>query len=339
LSTRAYKKASDSAQDWTQAEDNALRSWVLDIVPALLPGVKHVEQGADRKYLGQGGLVVHRGRGCWYLHAEGKGGYSPIPLIQHLKNCSRQEAIVWGKAWLANHPGTGSCQAAGDVDGDIDGTVNAVAAIRGKELLERAQPSLGTIVERYLTDQRKRPPPYPDAVQYAADARLGEDALLVPLTAFGTTVGAHLVYLETEGRKSLIDPRKRTYMIEEDKKRRAPGVFEYVPHDLDPALPILVCEGIEDWLSLIQAFPKHRIIGLPGIQVLAHIVVSKDAKYRVFRDGDAPGSPADKGLIRGVDHLLLEGASEVLVTQTPAGEDSNSILQRDVEAVRALLPR
>src|SRR5206468_1044468 len=57
----------------------------------------------------------------------------------------------------------------------------------------------------------------------------------------------------------------------------------------------------------------------------------------VFRDGDPEGSPADKGLIAGLDHLLIEGAS-VTVTETPTGEDANSILQQHgIEALAELL--
>jgi hypothetical protein len=331
LSKPRYNGRVDSAQDWTLEQDRQLTSWAPEIVALLRPDWQAVNDGADIKYIGSGGLKIHRGRGCWYwFGGKNKGGISLLPALQEpeLKGFSRAEAITWARAFLSSHPGTGPCTVV-DADGDIDGAENAAAAATGKDILERATAATETAnVTAYLRS-RGLLPPYPGSVLFCENVRIGEDGLVVPLRAHDTTVGVHLVYLDTEGRKSLIEPRKRTYMIEQDKQRRAAGRFEHVPDDLDPALPILVCEGPENWLSLIQAFPRHRIVGMPGIHVLAHIVVSKDAKYLVFRDGDAPGSPADKGLIRGVDHLLLEGASEIRVTPTPAGEDANSILQRD----------
>ena len=67
---------------------------------------------------------------------------------------------------------------------------------------------------------------------------------------------------------------------------------------------------------------------LPGIGTLKHLSVKKGERIVVCRDGDEPGSSADEGLVKGVDHLLLEGA-DVRVTNTPAGEDANSILQAE----------
>jgi hypothetical protein len=39
-------------------------------------------------------------------------------------------------------------------------------------------------------------------------------------------------------------------------------------------------------------------------------------RVTVVRDGDAPGSPADKALRAGLDRLILDGA-DVYVTATP----------------------
>ena len=87
----------------------------------------------------------------------------------------------------------------------------------------------------------------------------------------------------------------------------------------------LVVEGLEDLLSLAELGRAARLVGLPGIGTLRHLPVKEGERITVFRDGDEPGSGADKGLVAGVDHLLLEGAV-VRVTSTPNGQDANDVL-------------
>jgi hypothetical protein len=60
-------------------------------------------------------------------------------------------------------------------------------------------------------------------------------------------------------------------------------------------------------------------------------------KVIVVRDGDAAGSEANKGLIKGLDHLLLElGDDAVRVTETPLDADANSILTSSSDGVAQL---
>src|SRR6185437_5932730 len=54
-----------------------------------------------------------------------------------------------------------------------------------------------------------------------------------------------------------------------------------------------------------------------------------------FRDGDAADAAASRALLTGIDHLLIGGA-KVKVTNTPTGEDANSLLQAGgINAIRA----
>lgn len=103
----------------------------------------------------------------------------------------------------------------------------------------------------------------------------------------------------------------------------------------EPGAPILVAEGLEDALSLAADW-VGTLLGLPGISVLKHLELAA-GDVIVFRDGDASGSEADKGLIAGIDALLLAGHS-VRVTETPPGEDANALLQSGgPDALRALI--
>ena len=140
---------------------------------------------------------------------------------------------------------------------------------------------------------------------------------------------AQLGYLDPDGRKSTITPNRRRFALE-----KAPdAVFEFPkPNDATDLLAdTLVVEGLENALSLAELGRSVRIVGLPGIGTLQNLPVRKGEKILIVRDGDKPGSGADKGLIAGVDHLLLEGAI-VHITHTPPGDDANSILESDGQA-------
>ena len=130
-----------------------------------------------------------------------------------------------------------------------------------------------------------------------------------------------------------------------DMEQRHAGLFRPTPAPLpagsDKAADLvdvtLLVEGLENTLSVAMAFPYATALGLPGIGRARHVPPIKGDVIFV-RDGDEPGCPADKSLIRGIDHLLLTGTKTVRVTATPLDEDANSILQSGgVEALRALI--
>lgn len=332
------KHYSNSAQGLSATDAARLRSWALDIAAALLPGATWQDDGTDRRADRSGGFAVHRTRGCWFHHASGRGSYDTIGLIEHLKSCSRADATAWAIQFLVAHPGTGSCLAA-DADGDDEesGAGAAVGAIVGQELLARSIAITGTIGETYL-QRRGLAPPYPEWCRFVENARAGDDALLTGIEAAGRVVGIQILYLAPDGSKSLATPQRRTFYI--DRQGGRAGVFHYQPDvskaDLAPR-PLLLAEGAEDCLSLATAYPEHRIYGLPGIGALLHVQVAKGAEVIVCRDGDQPGSEADRALIRALDALLLQQAI-VRVTQPPLEQDNNDVLRDGgVEALRRLV--
>jgi hypothetical protein len=105
---------------------------------------------------------------------------------------------------------------------------------------------------------------------------------------------------------------------------------------VDMHADLFVVEGAENALSLQMLGRPVRIVGLPGVGALRHLPVRRGERVIVCRDGDEPGSAADKSLSTGIDHLLLEGAV-VRITATPPGQDANSILQGDGVAALAEL--
>jgi hypothetical protein len=100
---------------------------------------------------------------------------------------------------------------------------------------------------------------------------------------------------------------------------------------------MLLCEGIEDGLSLRASGRPESVFALPGISRLRHFAARRGQVITFARDGDEPDSTADKALVEGIDHLLLQKA-EARVTVTPLGKDANDILREDgADAPNALV--
>jgi hypothetical protein len=299
-----------------------LRSWTVEIAETLLPsGAQRQDRGGDWRFSHAGGLSIAKRSGAWFSHAQSVGGYSTVRLIEHLRQCDYAEAEQWAAAWLASHPGTGTCD--GSDDAEASRAAAQANAIDAQRILSAVVSAEGTVGEAYLRS-RGSEPPYPDCVRFLPDARIGEGALVGLLTAHNTIVGAQLTYLDPNGRKSLREPVRQTFVLDRERAKGAALIVE----KLSANASLLLCEGLEDGLALRASGRPEAVFGLPGIGGLQHFPARRGQAIVVVRDGDAPGSPADKALIKGVDHLLLQGA-EVRVTATPADADANSILQAD----------
>ena len=309
-----------SAADYERA-----RSWALDIAETLLD-VQYRDEGDDRRFLTQGGLVVNRKSGAWYSHSAGRGGYSALALVMFLKRCSADEAVAWITAFLSAHPGTGSCDGAPNDDAD-DTPASAAQAREYFDIL--VDGIVGTASGSYATS-RKLDPPFP-AAGHIPYARCGESGFAGILTSHDRVVGLQVLYITPNGEKSTVKPQRRRFMLE-----KAPDAIFAMPYSGD-STEVVVCEGWED-TDTVYRYGKRRcqIIGLPGIGTLPHRKFAKGTKVTIVKHGDAPGAAA-KALQDAIDRLILDGV-DVYVTQTPLGSDANDILQQaGVDALVALL--
>jgi hypothetical protein len=301
-----------SAADFERA-----RTWMLDIAETLLPGVRCRDEGGERRYLGQGGLIVNRRSGVWYSHAAKRGGHSAVALVKFLKQSGAEEAAVWVRAWLATHPGTGSCD--GDAGDDDDGS--PASAAEARRYLDISIDIVGSPAEDYLKS-RRLDAPFP-ATGYIPYARCGEGGLTGILTSHDRIVGVQILYLDPEGKKSTVTPLRRRLMLE-----TAPDAVFSMPY-MGSSDDVVVCEGLEDALSVFRYGKRRcRIVGLPGIGVLRHLKFPRGTKVTVVCDGDAPGGPADKALHDGIDRLILDGVDVYVTATPPLGVDANDILQQ-----------
>jgi putative DNA primase/helicase len=308
------------------AEERRLDTWSPEIAEALYHDpAPWDDQGDERHFPGHGGLNINKRTGAWWAHGAGIGGWHVLGLIAFLKNCQWWEAIDWGIAWLASHAGTGSALGHDD-DSDVSETKRQASAFRAQEILDNAVAAEGTIAETYLRS-RALDPPYPNCVKFIEHGRVGESALVGVLRAHDRDVGAQLLYLDPFGRKSAVQPQRQRFNIE-----TAPGaLFEVQPETAvtDLQFDLLICEGIEDVLSVAKLGRHWHIVGAPGVGTIRKMSVKKGARVLIVRDGDAPGSPSDKALAAGIDHLILDCEAAVKVTATPQSVDANSILQSD----------
>ena len=217
-------------------------------------------------------------------------------------------------------------------DGEGGAAVGA-SRLQCENFLAATVPIAGTAGEMYLRsrglERRHTPTALASLCRMPASVKA---ALVATLQAphGRLVVGVQLTYLDPAGRKSTVEPPRRRFNLE-----KSPGAGFLLRSSAGGTL--LIGEGLEDGLSLtlLGTGPGPRLARYWRLET--SLELPKDRAVVVFRDGDAPGKPADRGLVAGVDHLLLEGAA-VKVTNTPDGQDANSILQAaGPDALRALI--
>jgi hypothetical protein len=306
------------------AEARRLNTFLSEIATALLPGVTHTDTGDERRYHDTGlGLSINLKSGAWFAHARGKGGWHALALIALIKGCPWGEAVEYGAAWLASHPGTGSVLGCDD-DSDVSETKKRASAARAREIIDAMVPVEGTVAESYLRS-RKLEPPYPDCVGFLEHARVGESALVGLLQANDRVTGLQLLYLSPHARKSLVEPLRQRFDLES-----APGAVFEIRTEIavtDLHHDVVIAEGLEDALSLARLGRHFRICGLPGAGALRHLGVKLRTPALIVRDGDESGSAAARVVTAGIDHLILDCQASVKVTDTPPSKDANAILQ------------
>ena len=164
-------------------------------------------------------------------------------------------------------------------------------------------------------------------------------------------VAVQLVFLDGRGRKSTVPPVKQMFRLTSREaaagacyriEGEAPDPFSAPPADPADAEHLhrttIVCEGIEDALSAHVACPNSDILGMPGVGRLKRLIGQLNGPAIVVRDGDQPGSKADKAVAQGLDAMLLAGAQLIRVTETPLDKDANDILrEQGADALRRLI--
>jgi putative DNA primase/helicase len=302
------------------AEEERFNTHIFGVVETVVEGVQWQQAGDERKATGAklGWLSINTQNGRWHQFSTGKGGYGSISILRHLKGYTRKQAEAWGDTFLKSHPGTGT--------GFVGGDTEIESALAAQEILDQlVEPGLTKAatyvrVERgiEITDFSNMP------VRFLPYARVGESAIAGILTSHGRVVGVQIGYLNFHAGKSLVSPVRRRFALE----RCPDAIFDFPApvNATDMLADTVIAEGLEAALAVVSLGRPWRVIGLPGIGAMRHQQVKPGERVLVLRDGDEPGSRADRALIEGVDHYILEGAS-VRISATPLDEDPDSILR------------
>ncbi|MGZ8997205.1 MAG: toprim domain-containing protein, partial [Rhodospirillales bacterium] len=166
-------------------------------------------------------------------------------------------------------------------------------------------------------------------MRYRPNAHGRYGALVALATeADGTVAAVQQIYVTSNGRKAPLSIRKRTNKAHE-------GWAKVSAVRLPGKPPLVLCEGVENALSIWQA-TGHETWACLGIANIGKAPVPDGEPVIIARDGDAPGSKADNQLARAAQALVQRG--HVVSIATPPEEDANDVLvEEGDEAVSVLI--
>lgn len=300
---------------------------MADLAQALLgdPNPAHTTK-TQLRYGSKGSLAVEVAgprAGRWYDHEAGVGG-DGLELIKHHKGLPDAEARRWARDWLGDiqhRPTPSSTQLPRSVDRKTS-VAEIVASCKGIA----ASPAAAYLRNRGITEA---PPACITFRHFAA----GQHGALVALAtdAAGDVLAVQQIYLTNDGQKAPVDVVKRTNKAVDGWSDRAavrlPGIH-----------PLVLCEGVENALSIWQATGQETWACL-GISNIARAPVPAGKPIVIAGDGDAPDSKAHHQRQSAITALRARG-HDVAVADPPLGSDFNDVLRASgEEAVRDLIPR
>ncbi len=304
---------------------------------------------AQLRYGNKGSLAIELEgprAGCWFDHERGIGG-DALDLVCHKRGYTKTEACDWAIDWLGwstwtsnSHRAVSPAEiqppiaAAPAINGDMarTPTINRDAERTSKvaDIVADCRDPHGTCVEHYLRNRGIAVAPLPGSIRYLNHAYNQYGALVALATdAEGKVHGLQLIYLTEDGRKAPLKVQKRTNKAHDGWSALAAVRLPGTP-------PLIVCEGVETALSVWQS-TGHETWACLGIANIARAPVPEGASVIIARDGDEPGSKADRQIAKAA-FSLHQGGHSVAVATPPPGEDFNDVLlKQGPEAVRDLI--
>lgn len=332
-------------------------------------GNEWVEANRSRGGLGDSLVVCVRGHraGVWgHPPTPGAPGGDLIDLIAYLQfNGDKGEAIKWARAWLGidqTDPKTLE-----DHKRRLQAARQAHSAVEARER-EKTRKSLfalwlaaraavaGTPVERYLLGRGidlRALGRQPGALRfhpalYNTETDRHWPAMIAGITgpatydAAGTLVNGgrmvavHRTWLQVhdDGTVSKAPLQKAKKVLGEFRGgtiRLWRGADNKALHEKPAGSEVLICEGIEDGLTLAMADRARCILVGVSLGALGAIHLPPNiARVTLCADNDGDNPTAQRDLTRAIDHFLSQGR-RVFVARPPAGaKDVNELLQREV---------
>ncbi len=319
--------------------DRALRDQVEALVTSLRgqhPN-KALSTDVHLRYGAKGSLhVVVAGKDKGRItdfEAGGEKGMGPIDFIMAEMMVPVGEALRWARDWLGMQPPPPPRPVVED-----EGEPTDTSAWARQQWSEAVDPT-GTVAERYLVEHRgisRNTVSHLialDAIRFHPGHRASDKpgarpwpALLVKATdAAGELQAIQAIRLNP------VTARKVSGIPAKISNGPLTGHCLMLPAEGDPVL----AEGPEDGFSLWQEVCRPVLIAFGGIGKVVDLVPG--GSVTIARDGDLPGSKADRALAKACD-VLVERGRTVSVTATPEGKDANKIhLEQGGQALRDLV--
>jgi P4 family phage/plasmid primase-like protien len=268
--------------------------------------------------------------GTWYDHEHGVGG-DGLELIRHTLKLHNGATYDWARNWL------GLPSQKPDIKTATSPDVKQNKNLSPKQRAEKVADIIagccdtieGTPAEFYLKRRGITIPP-PVSIRFRPYA-WGSIGAMVALATDnnGNVLALQQIYLTADGKKADLEVVKRTNKAvdkwAEQASVRLPG-----------NTPLVLAEGVETALSIWQA-TGHETWACLGVSNMSRAAVPEGADVIIARDGDVPGSKADRQIKQVVAKLQARG-HKILVAAPPEGKDFNDLLQLEgAGVVRTLI--
>lgn len=263
-----------------------------------------------------GSFRVNLRSGRWADFATGEGGGDPVSLYAYLFTNGRQgaaaRALDGGR--IAVRPvGAAKVAKAANLDAD-----EARRIARARAIYAAAGP-IGGAAGAYLIGRGLRPElawtrlrtallRYPDAGEHPA--------IVAPVTGAGRAVeGIQRTFLTLDGCKLPVrDPKLSLGRVRGGAIRLG-----------DPAAELVLCEGLEDGLSLAQELPGESVWAAPGAGMLQAMCLPPIVSSVIIAaDNDAAGEQAAR---RAAERFASERRQVRIMRPDPAYKDWNDQLR------------
>ena len=269
--------------------------------------------------VGNKGSLVIQSDGLFCNHEAGLGG-DVIDLIKHTLHCDFKAALHWANSFIGNAPVTIAKPAIIKQSPVINEGERIAKALR---LWRAAKPLQGTLAEKYLHN-RGLNLPLPDSLRFLPNAwNHTTDKHHPALVAAGQNCDGkisfvHLVYLTPEGKKISGDKVEAKLSF---------GIMKGCAVQLSPLSESLVlCEGLEDGLSILQAMPQAAVwAGIGTGNLIKMPIPDTVTDIVIAADNDVAGIKAARKL---AERLIALG-KVVRLAKPQAAKDFNEILTRE----------
>lgn len=342
-----------------------LQSRVHDLVRDLAPEGKLAHgywmarnPARDDRHAGSFWVMVARpgkAPGAWRDEATGDKG-DIIDLIAYTRGLNRGEALKWARAWLnfeavppAERRQAREDQAKARIERERK-AADLLAADRkrafGVYIEAKKAKLVGSVVERYLATRGidlARLPKLPGALGIIPRAKHVETnsfwpVMVAAMTGPDQTVWAvHRTFLLQDGSgKAPVTPARKIWpsfsgaVIKLARGETGMPDAEAAKHGLLDTL--VICEGVEDGLSIALARPDLRVWAAGSLGNVAHVRLP-DCCERVIvaADNDWGKPQAMQQLDKALAALHAQGRP-VRVARSPIGKDFNDALQQGAAA-------